>query len=115
MSVMRRTGRIGSALFFCADDWQVQVGTTPPLQSLVTGWMTLAPMRQVNIEPKELADIESRMPAGHIDRDSDLVTWAHETTHGINSRCRVWAGSGMNAFYCLSGGGGGPGIRSFRT
>lgn len=81
----------------------VQVGTTPPLQSLVTGWMTLAPMRQVSISPPELADIESRMPAGHIYRDADLVTWAHETTHGINSRCRVWAGAGMNAFYCLDG------------
>lgn len=81
----------------------VEVGNHQPLQSLTTGWKTLAPMRKVSIAPKELADIESRMPEGHVYRDADLVTWAHETTHGINSRCRVWAGAGMNAFYTLDG------------
>jgi len=36
-----------------------------------------------------LADIESHMPAGHIYKDNDLITWGHETTHGINSHLRM--------------------------
>ena len=35
-----------------------------------------------------IADIESHLPAGHPYRDSDLITWVHEGTHGINSRLR---------------------------
>lgn len=72
--------------------------------ALHTGWYNLAPMRQVDAGRlgKTLADIESRMPAGHIYADNDLITWAHETTHGINSRCRQ-ALPGVNCFYCLNG------------
>jgi hypothetical protein len=35
-----------------------------------------------------LQDIELHMPAGHGYRDSHKVTWAHETTHGINANIR---------------------------
>ncbi len=35
-----------------------------------------------------IADIESHLPAGHPYRDSDLITWVHEGTHGINSQLR---------------------------
>lgn len=50
-----------------------------------------------------LRDIESHMPAGHIYRDNDKVTWAHETTHGINSHLRnkFREGQRINGFYCL--------------
>lgn len=81
----------------------VQVGTHQPASTLTTGWHTLNPLKAVNYQSKRLADIESRMPDGHIYRDADLVTWAHETTHGINSRIRVQQGAGVNALYCLDG------------
>lgn len=53
---------------------------------------------------KVLGDIESHMPAGHIYRDSDKITWGHETTHGINSNIRnkhFQSGRRVNGFYCL--------------
>lgn len=48
------------------------------------------PIRQVTNQnyPPALIDVESQMPANHIYRDKDIVTWTHETTHGINSRLR---------------------------
>ncbi len=71
------------------------------------GWV-----RYPAIRPREnglgnvLADIESHMPAGHIYRDSDLVTWAHETSHGLAGRIRnQWPallGRKSNGFYCLN-------------
>lgn len=81
----------------------VQVGAVPPSPTLVTGWYTFSPQRQVNDASlgKLLSDIESHMPAGHQYRDAELGTWAHETTHGINSQYRVKFGAGVNAFYCL--------------
>jgi hypothetical protein len=46
-------------------------------------------LRQVSEQlGKVLGDIESHMPAGHIYRDNDKITWGHETTHGIHSRLR---------------------------
>ena len=54
-----------------------------------------------------LGDIESRMPAGHQYRfPDDLVTWAHEATHGLNSNIRnkdIKPGTTPNAFYLLDG------------
>lgn len=47
-----------------------------------------------------LSDIESHLPAGHQYRDQDLVTWAHETTHGINNRLAKLDGR-LGAFYVL--------------
>lgn len=46
-----------------------------------------------------LADIESHMPKGHQYRDSDRITWGHETSHGIASQLRQKFG--MDGFYCL--------------
>lgn len=51
-------------------------------------WTKEPPLRNVTNLGKVLSDIESHMPAGHIYRDSDKITWGHETTHGINSRLR---------------------------
>lgn len=80
----------------------VEVGSGQ--QQFVSGWHDLKPCRSVDASRlgKTLADIESHMQPGHQYRDSDLVTWAHETTHGINSNCRVQAGGRCNAFYCLN-------------
>lgn len=48
------------------------------------------PVRDVNSSIGEiLADIDSHMPAGHIYRDNDKITWGHETSHGIASRLRM--------------------------
>lgn len=67
-------------------------------------WLTVDRMRLLT-EPrlgKVLLDIESHMPAKHAYYSSDKVTWAHETTHGINSRLRNSIGKPLyNAFYCL--------------
>ena len=77
----------------------------PATKAVQTGWHAFHPLRQVDASRlgKTLADIESRMPSGHIYSDSNSGTWAHETTHGINSRIRVECGGGYNAFYCLNG------------
>lgn len=53
-----------------------------------------------------LGDIESRMPKGHQYRDNDKITWAHETTHGINANVRnanFISGKKINCFYVLNG------------
>lgn len=47
------------------------------------------PVRNVDNLGKVLSDIESHMPAGHIYKDNDKITWAHETVHGINSNMRM--------------------------
>lgn len=50
-----------------------------------------------------LADIESRMPANHGYAFPNMpMTWAHETTHGLNSNLRSGK-PGVNAFYVLHG------------
>lgn len=68
------------------------------------------PIIQNNVSPqlgKVLSDIESRMPSNHRYRfPDDLVTWAHETTHGLNSRIRNTNrinGIKTNAFYVMDG------------
>ena len=52
-----------------------------------------------------LADIRSHISDGGYYNDTDLVTAAHETTHGINSNIRNshYRGSKENGFYCLGG------------
>ncbi len=71
-----------------------------------SGWYRVLPLRSVN-DPRlgrTLADIDSQLQAGHIYRDADFVTWAHETTHGINSRIRQeFNQPGLNAFYVTGG------------
>ena len=54
-----------------------------------------------------LYDIESHLPSsyGTTYRDSDRITWGHETTHGINSHLRNYfnkTGSMANGFYVLN-------------
>jgi len=52
-----------------------------------------------------LSDIRSHISdAGYYD-DPDLITSAHETTHGINSNVRnnLYNGKPINALYCLDG------------
>lgn len=53
---------------------------------------------------KVLQDIDSHMPAGHQYSDSNKVTWAHETTHGINANIRNKNkdSTTVNGFYCLN-------------
>lgn len=54
--------------------------------------------------PAKIRDLESRMPARHNFRSKNIVTWAHETTHGLNSRIRnSLRNSRVNAFYLYDG------------
>jgi hypothetical protein len=62
-------------------------------------WVKLAAVRQPTVTGI-LGDIDAHLPAGHIYKDSDKVTWAHETTHGINARIRNELRV-QNGFYCL--------------
>lgn len=52
---------------------------------------------------KTLQDIDSHLPAGHLYVDHNKITWAHETTHGINSEIRMnhLDKVRFNGFYCL--------------
>lgn len=81
---------------------------TPPAPPTITKvepeWQEYKPVRTADASlGKVLGDIESHMPPGHIYRDSDKVTWGHETTHGINSNLRQKFRSDkrINGFYCL--------------
>jgi hypothetical protein len=74
-----------------------------PASERYIGWGKMIPIRQVgNMPCKALNDLESQIQAGHAYRDPNLVTWAHEVTHGINSRARMSLGANYNAFYCLN-------------
>lgn len=42
------------------------------------------PIRESNLGQKSLDDLERHMPENHIYRDNNKITWAHETTHGLN-------------------------------
>jgi hypothetical protein len=66
-------------------------------------WHQVPPLRRVGKLVKSLADIECRMPTRHIYRAADKSTWAHETTHGLNSRLRNAVSGKVNAFYVLDG------------
>jgi len=59
-----------------------------PPQKIEPEWKEYPPVRSVTNLGKILSDIDSHMPAGHIYKDNDKITWAHETTHGINSNIR---------------------------
>lgn len=53
-----------------------------------------------------LTDVEAHIDPKHGQyyRDNDFVTWAHETTHGINSDIRMRFGKGkrIQGLYCLN-------------
>jgi hypothetical protein len=62
-------------------------------------FVDLKPVRQ-NTIGGSLGDIDCQLQAGHIYRDNDKVTWAHETCHGINARIRQEFGK-PNGYYLL--------------
>ena len=65
-------------------------------------WTNIPPVRSVDPHlGLVLGDIDSHMPAGHGYRDNRRVTWAHETTHGLNARIRNQY-PGSNACYVLN-------------
>lgn len=83
------------------------VSTTPsPLQAPLikwggTGYLDLPHLRQDKIGGL-LGDIDSQLQQGHIYSHPDRMIWAHETTHGINSRLRLGLHS-PNGYYLLGG------------
>lgn len=80
----------------------VSVGEGP--QNYSSGWHDLQPCREFSHQSKTLSDIEGhiRESAAQIYRDHDLVTSAHELSHGIASETRQQVGANCNAFYCLN-------------
>jgi hypothetical protein len=72
-------------------------------------WLAIPPAKEFAAPRlgELLPDIESRMPpGGHAYRnDADPINWAHETTHGLNSRIRnsVPNAGRVNAFYVGKG------------
>jgi hypothetical protein len=68
-------------------------------------WKRLSRVREIS-DPSfgvVLGDIESHLPNGHHYGDSNKITWAHESSHGINARLRndVATMEGYNGFYVL--------------
>jgi hypothetical protein len=51
-------------------------------------WTVYPAIRQITNLGIVLSDIESHMPANHIYKNADRITWSHETVHGINSNIR---------------------------
>jgi len=98
----RRAGAASACLGWLLACWCL---VAPALAS-EPEWIDVPPVRAVTGADHlgaKLADIDAHLPAGHIYRDSDLVTWAHETTHGINSRIRnQYARGHANGFYVLA-------------
>lgn len=76
----------------------------PPIQTPEPEWTSYPAQRTITNLGKVLSDIEGHMPAGHIYRDSDKITWAHETSHGIHSHLRQKFNNGrrINGFYLLN-------------
>lgn len=60
----------------------------PPQPKIEPKFESYPAIRNITNLGKVLSDIEGHMPAGHIYKDNDKITWAHETTHGINSNIR---------------------------
>jgi hypothetical protein len=77
----------------------------PPPPKVEPQWTHWPRVRQVNNPSlgKVLQDIDSHMPQGHRYSASNKITWAHETTHGINANIRNAQpnASGVNGFYAL--------------
>ena len=70
---------------------------------MVINWLRLPPIKpKDSILGNVLSDIESHMPDGHPYKNPAKITWAHETTHGINSAIRNASQKpNYNGFYCL--------------
>jgi len=71
-------------------DWAQPNEEKPPQppQKIEPEWKDYPAVRSVTNLGKVLSDIDSHMPAGHIYKDSDKITWGHETLHGISSNIR---------------------------
>lgn len=66
-------------------------------------WLQVKESRSVQHSNPVIRDLESRMPQRHQYRSKDLINWAHETTHGLNSKIRGSLGPELRAFYVLKG------------
>ena len=76
-----------------------------PQPGITAGWQKMVPYRDGYFNPqlgKLLSDIESQLDPNHIYRHEDRTIWAHEATHGINSRARQALPQRWNAFYCFN-------------
>lgn len=76
----------------------------PNATGVYTPMFTEVPAIRASAAPGVLLnDIDSHMPRGHIFSSTNLITWAHETTHGINADVRnvyMRSHAGQyNAFY----------------
>lgn len=72
------------------------------VKNLEISWLNWPKVRDVNHLGKVLSDIDSHLPIGHMYSDFNKITWAHETTHGINSAIRNHhVGKKINGFYVL--------------
>lgn len=83
----------------------IQPAPEPPVPTPIPEFTICPKIQNVTNLGTVLSDIESHMPAGHIYRDSDKITWGHETSHGIHSRVRNkyqrHNQGRINAFYVL--------------
>lgn len=82
------------------------ISETPPklnLEPIFENWPKVQDISD-NSLGAILSDIESHIKAGHPYRDNNKMTWAHETTHGINSNIRNNHpdAAKINGFYCLN-------------
>lgn len=87
---------------------ETQPEPSSPVKPVFPNWENWPKVRNVQDEQKRmlgkiLQDIESHMPVKHGYRDKNKVTWAHETTHGINANIRNSNkdATKVNGFYCL--------------
>lgn len=88
------------------DNRQPQPPPPPKRPAVVVDIINWPAVRQVSPDGigNVLADIDSHMPAGHHYRFPEKITWAHETTHGINSNIRnkyYTQNRVVNGFYVL--------------
>lgn len=58
-------------------------------------------IKESTVSSKILNDLETHIRPNHPYRDNNLVTWAHETTHGINADLRNTYGG--SCYYLLDG------------
>lgn len=63
----------------------LSLAQTPVVEYQKPQFYELKPIRQVEYNYKVLNELESHMPTNHDYRSDNVVTWAHETTHGLNS------------------------------
>lgn len=76
-------------LLICLVGCESSVNQPAPRVTVEPVWTTYAPLRTIRDMGPVLTDVESHLHAGHpYANPGDLVNWAHEGTHGINSDLR---------------------------